>query len=99
MRAALRRGTDDRTGSRRGLSMVDLAAVESDRGSRLPLRADLLRVRASGPGPPWPWYAQQALAAHGLGRGLYLILRRLLRCRPMGGWGYDPVPLPSDAAR
>jgi uncharacterized protein len=37
-------------------------------------------------------YAHQALAAHGLGRGLYLTLRRLLRCRPMGGWGYDPVP-------
>lgn len=44
-------------------------------------------------------YAHQALAAHGLGRGLYLTLRRLLRCRPMGGWGYDPVPLPPDAAR
>ncbi len=37
-------------------------------------------------------YAHQALAVHGLGRGLYLTLRRLLRCRPMGGWGYDPVP-------
>lgn len=44
-------------------------------------------------------YAHQALAAHRLGRGLNLTLRRLLRCRPMGGWGYDPVPLPSDAAR
>ena len=37
-------------------------------------------------------YAHQALAIHGLGRGLYLTLRRLLRCRPKGGWGYDPVP-------
>jgi putative membrane protein insertion efficiency factor len=37
-------------------------------------------------------YAHQALAAHGLSRGLYLTVRRLLRCRPMGGWGYDPVP-------
>jgi putative membrane protein insertion efficiency factor len=37
-------------------------------------------------------YAHQALTVHGLGRGLYLTLRRLLRCRPMGGWGYDPVP-------
>jgi putative membrane protein insertion efficiency factor len=37
-------------------------------------------------------YAHQALTAHGLGRGLYLTLRRLLRCRPMGAWGYDPVP-------
>ncbi|HTJ10005.1 MAG TPA: membrane protein insertion efficiency factor YidD [Candidatus Binataceae bacterium] len=37
-------------------------------------------------------YAHQALAIHGLGRGLYLSLRRLLRCRPLGGYGYDPVP-------
>jgi uncharacterized protein len=37
-------------------------------------------------------YAHQALAAHGLSRGFYLTLRRLLRCRPKGGWGYDPVP-------
>ena len=44
-------------------------------------------------------YAHQALAAFGLGRGLYLTLRRLSRCRPMGGWGYDPVPLPQDPAR
>ena len=41
-------------------------------------------------------YAHQALAAHGLGRGFYLTLRRLLRCRPLGGWGYDPVPAPVD---
>jgi putative membrane protein insertion efficiency factor len=37
-------------------------------------------------------YAHQALAIYGLGRGLHLTLRRLLRCRPFGGWGYDPVP-------
>jgi uncharacterized protein len=37
-------------------------------------------------------YAHQALATHGLAHGLYLTLRRLLRCRPWGGWGYDPVP-------
>ena len=37
-------------------------------------------------------YAHQALTIHGLGRGLHLTLRRLLRCRPLGGWGHDPVP-------
>ncbi len=37
-------------------------------------------------------YARQALAEHGPGRGLYLTMRRLMRCRPRGGWGYDPVP-------
>lgn len=37
-------------------------------------------------------FAHQALATHGLRSGLYLTLRRLLRCRPFGVWGYDPVP-------
>jgi putative membrane protein insertion efficiency factor len=55
-----------------------------------------LLIAIAGPAcrfePTCSEYAHQALAAHGLGRGLYLALRRLLRCRPMGGWGYDPVP-------
>lgn len=45
--------------------------------------------------PTCSQYAHQALAQHGLGRGLYLTIRRLMRCRPLGGWGYDPVPAPA----
>jgi putative membrane protein insertion efficiency factor len=37
-------------------------------------------------------YALEALALHGGGRGLWLTLRRLLRCHPWGGSGYDPGP-------
>jgi putative membrane protein insertion efficiency factor len=37
-------------------------------------------------------YAADALKAHGLTRGSWLALRRLLRCHPFGGSGYDPVP-------
>ena len=37
-------------------------------------------------------YAVEALAAHGALRGSWLILRRVLRCHPLGGAGYDPVP-------
>jgi putative membrane protein insertion efficiency factor len=37
-------------------------------------------------------YARQAIAEYGLGRGGWLAMRRLLRCRPWGGWGEDPVP-------
>lgn len=37
-------------------------------------------------------YAVQALKRHGPFKGLYLAVRRLLRCRPGGGSGYDPVP-------
>ena len=37
-------------------------------------------------------YARQALMKHGPFKGLYLAIRRLLRCHPWGGSGYDPVP-------
>lgn len=37
-------------------------------------------------------YAKEALIKHGIGKGLYLAIRRLLRCAPWGGHGYDPVP-------
>ncbi len=37
-------------------------------------------------------YAEEALARHGLRRGLALTLRRLARCHPLGGHGFDPVP-------
>lgn len=37
-------------------------------------------------------YARQALLKHGPVKGLYLAVRRILRCHPWGGSGYDPVP-------
>jgi putative membrane protein insertion efficiency factor len=43
-------------------------------------------------------YALEALGTHGLARGSWLALGRLLRCHPWGGSGYDPVP-PSSPAR
>jgi len=37
-------------------------------------------------------YALEALEKHGAFYGGWLTLRRLLRCHPLGGSGYDPVP-------
>jgi uncharacterized protein len=37
-------------------------------------------------------YAAEAIASHGAARGLWLALKRLSRCHPWGGSGYDPVP-------
>lgn len=40
-------------------------------------------------------YAMEAVLRHGAWRGLGLAVRRLLRCHPWGGSGWDPVPGPS----
>ncbi|MEZ5930852.1 MAG: membrane protein insertion efficiency factor YidD [Alphaproteobacteria bacterium] len=37
-------------------------------------------------------YALDALARHGAIRGGWLTVRRLARCHPFGGSGFDPVP-------
>lgn len=44
----------------------------------------------------WPTcsaYAVDAIRSRGPVIGLWLALRRLVRCGPGGGRGYDPVPL------
>jgi len=37
-------------------------------------------------------YARQAVTRHGPLAGGWLAVRRLARCHPWGGLGYDPVP-------
>ena len=71
---------------------------------RWPVRAMLLLIRVYrtalspllGPRcrylPSCSAYASEALQTHGLKRGGWLALTRLLRCHPWGGSGYDPVP-------
>jgi len=37
-------------------------------------------------------YAIEAIEHHGALKGIWLSAKRLLRCHPFGGMGYDPVP-------
>lgn len=42
--------------------------------------------------PSCSHYAQEAVLTHGVLRGSWLALKRLARCHPWGGSGFDPVP-------
>ena len=37
-------------------------------------------------------YARDAILEHGAAHGIWLALRRLIRCHPLGSSGLDPVP-------
>ena len=42
--------------------------------------------------PSCSTYALEALERHGAVRGSWLAVRRIARCHPWGGHGWDPVP-------
>jgi len=42
--------------------------------------------------PSCSQYSLEALKKHGLFKGSWLSLKRILSCNPWGGNGYDPVP-------
>ena len=37
-------------------------------------------------------YSIQAITRYGVTRGIFLSLKRILRCNPWGGSGLDPIP-------
>ena len=62
----------------------------------------LIRIYQSTIGPALPaacrfqptcsHYAYEAIERYGVLRGGWLTIKRLARCQPFGGHGYDPVP-------
>jgi putative membrane protein insertion efficiency factor len=42
--------------------------------------------------PTCSQYGIEAMKKHGLIKGSFLTLKRISRCHPGGGSGYDPVP-------
>lgn len=69
------------------LGVLGLAVVHAYRAVLKPLLPAACRFE-----PSCSCYALEALRVHGGLRGGWLTLRRLLRCRPGGGGGADPVP-------
>lgn len=49
--------------------------------------------------PTCSQYAIEAVRVHGVLRGTILAVRRVLRCHPWGGYGYDPVPEKPDKGK
>lgn len=63
----------------------------------LPIRVYQVAISPLLPGscrftPTCSEYARIAIERFGPARGLWLALRRLARCHPLGGFGPDPVP-------
>lgn len=44
-------------------------------------------------------YSDEAIKTHGVFKGGYLTIARILKCSPWGGSGYDPVPKKKEAAK
>lgn len=42
--------------------------------------------------PSCSHYSQEAVEKYGVVKGVWLGVKRLGRCRPLGGQGFDPVP-------
>ncbi|MDR1926781.1 MAG: membrane protein insertion efficiency factor YidD [Endomicrobium sp.] len=41
-------------------------------------------------------YAYKAIEMYGFLKGSYLVFKRIIRCHPFCGGGFDPVPLPEN---
>ena len=76
----------------RPLRSIAFAALAIYRGAISPIIHAL-----NGPAcrfePSCSVYARDAIAEYGIVRGGAMALWRIARCNPLGGHGYDPVPL------
>ena len=69
------------------LSRLMLALIGFYRTCISPLKPPTCRYT-----PTCSQYAVEAIKKHGPFKGGWLAFKRILRCHPFGGSGYDPVP-------
>jgi putative membrane protein insertion efficiency factor len=70
-----------------GLSWVLIAPIRFYQIAISPLLGPSCRYT-----PTCSEYAKEAIIKYGPFKGLWLAVKRILRCHPWGGSGYDPVP-------
>jgi putative membrane protein insertion efficiency factor len=80
-------GGEERRGFTRGARWAVIMLVRIYRMTLSPWLGPACRFDPSCSG-----YAMEAVQRHGVVRGGWLALRRIGRCHPLGGFGYDPVP-------
>jgi putative membrane protein insertion efficiency factor len=81
----------ERNGPRRGLTLLALGSLRLYRFALSPLLHALFGSACRFE-PSCSRFAADAIREHGLGHGAALTIKRLARCHPLGGHGYDPVP-------
>jgi uncharacterized protein len=90
LRAWLAPAQAERNGPSRGFALAALILLWLYRFALSPLLHALF-----GPAcrfePSCSRFAADAIRDHGLGRGAAMTFKRLARCHPWGGYGYDPV--------
>lgn len=78
------------------MNVVQHIALGLIRAYQLSLSPILSVIFGPGAGcryePSCSVYAAEAVRAHGALKGSWMALRRISRCHPWGGSGYDPVP-------
>ncbi|MDR1718895.1 MAG: membrane protein insertion efficiency factor YidD [Dysgonamonadaceae bacterium] len=72
---------------KKALGLVVLLPVYFYRACISPLKPPTCRFT-----PTCSEYAIQAVKKYGPFKGFFLAVKRILRCHPYGGYGYDPVP-------
>ncbi|MDE6534083.1 MAG: membrane protein insertion efficiency factor YidD [Muribaculaceae bacterium] len=72
---------------RKAMSKIMVALIRFYQGAISPMTPAACRFQ-----PTCSQYAVEAIQKHGPLKGLLLAVKRISRCHPWGGSGYDPVP-------